>query len=168
VNREGDELAIRRTDIAAGAPAAFAILAASRALHGLGIASLQALGLHPGQELILMQLLETDGLTPTQLSQALGLDHSTISRSVLRMEQADLVGRSPSPRDRRATIVTLTDRGRSLEDPLRRLWEDLEHVAVGTLPERDRDAFIDVATRIELALQLARRQRDEQSASDQT
>ncbi|MGW5653519.1 hypothetical protein [Streptomyces humi] len=52
---------------------------------GHGAEILLRLGLHPGQELILMRLFDRDGQTQAESQQAVGLDHSTVSRSIRRM-----------------------------------------------------------------------------------
>jgi MarR family transcriptional regulator, lower aerobic nicotinate degradation pathway regulator len=54
--------------------------------------------------------------TPTmnELARLLGLDKSSLTGLVDRAEHRGLVARVPSTADRRAVLVTLTDRGRSL------------------------------------------------------
>jgi DNA-binding MarR family transcriptional regulator len=54
------------------------------------------LGLHLGQEPLLMQLLDRDGQTRSELLYSVGLDHATVSKSVLRIKQAGLLKRIAS------------------------------------------------------------------------
>lgn len=154
--------AIRRADAVKGAPIAFGIFALSRAFHGWGSEMLFELGLHPGQELILMQLYDRDGQTQTELQQALGLDHSTISRAIKRMEQSDLVARAASGNDRRAKEVWLTDKGAALRKPLEELWGSLERCAVEAIPPSRRAEFMRTIAKLEQAYITARRTRERQ------
>ncbi|PXY29851.1 hypothetical protein BAY59_11385 [Prauserella coralliicola] len=152
--------AIRRTDTVKRAPIAFGLFALSRAFHGYGAEMLLDLGLHPGQELILMQLYDRDGQTQTELQQALGLDHSTISRAIKRMQHSNLVARAASDRDRRAKEVWLTDKGAALRTPLERLWMSLERGIEEAIPPSRRAEFIRTITKLEQVYTAARLARD--------
>ncbi|MET8170619.1 MarR family transcriptional regulator, partial [Streptomyces sp. NPDC005329] len=88
-----------------------AIFQLARAHRGHAAAMLRALNLHPGQELLLMQLFDRDGQTQGELLERVGLDHSTVSKSLRRMQEAGLLTREPAPHDRRAMVVSLTDAG---------------------------------------------------------
>ena len=52
--------------------------------------------------------------TMNELGKLLALDKSSVSGLVERAERRGLVTRAPSPADRRAVLVSLTDHGRSL------------------------------------------------------
>jgi MarR family transcriptional regulator, lower aerobic nicotinate degradation pathway regulator len=52
--------------------------------------------------------------TMNELARLLGLDKSSVTGLVDRAERRGLVARVPSTADRRAVLVSLTDRGRSL------------------------------------------------------
>jgi MarR family transcriptional regulator, lower aerobic nicotinate degradation pathway regulator len=52
--------------------------------------------------------------TMNELGKLLALDKSSVSGLVERAERRGLVVRTPSPADRRAVLVSLTDHGRSL------------------------------------------------------
>ncbi|WP_305784397.1 MarR family winged helix-turn-helix transcriptional regulator [Symbioplanes lichenis] len=134
----------------------FSTLALWRALHNLGTDLLAGLGLYPGQELILLQLYDQDGQTHTELQRALRSDHSTISRSIRRMEQTGLVTRSPAEKDKRAMIVSLTERGRALRPDVVNLWSTVESAMAGALTGAQRADFLELASRLEQALASAR------------
>ena len=73
-----------------------------------------------------MQLWDADGRSQKELREMQRLDHSTINKSVQRLEAAGLVRREQSPEDRRITLVFLTGKGRELEAPARAAWAELE------------------------------------------
>ncbi|MGV0773185.1 MarR family winged helix-turn-helix transcriptional regulator [Mycobacterium syngnathidarum] len=155
-----DHEAIRRTETVKVAPIAFGIFALSRAFHGWGTEMLLELGLHPGQELILMQLYDRDGQTQSELQQALGVDHSTISRAIKRMQLSELVARAASDNDRRAKEVWLTGKGAALRKPLERLWTSLEQCALEAVPPSRRAEFARSVAKLEQTYTSARRARE--------
>jgi DNA-binding MarR family transcriptional regulator len=72
---------------------------------------------------VLLFELDTAGsLTQAQLAAATGFEPPTITLSVRQLEDAGLVARRPSPTDRRATLVELSDKGRALLPELKAAW----------------------------------------------
>jgi DNA-binding MarR family transcriptional regulator len=120
----------------------FAIFQLARAHRGYAARLLRDLGLHPGQELLLMQLLARDSQTQSELLAEVGLDHSTVSKSLRRMQAAGLLSRTPASHDRRVLIVTLTDKGRAMRAPLEAMWSALEEVSVDDLDSEIIERFI--------------------------
>ena len=108
------------------APVSAAVMRLAHEQRTVAGARLAALGLFPGQELVLAQLWASDGRSQKELVESLRLDHSTIAKSVQRLERAGLVDRARSSEDGRIVLVTLTAAGRSLEQPVREIWIDLE------------------------------------------
>lgn len=99
---------------------------------------LKVLGLHSGQDLILLRLAENDGESQRALADRLEVEAPTITKMVQRMERAGLVERRSDETDARVSRVYLTARGRSLEAGIRQVWADLEaHLVQGlTLAEQ--------------------------------
>lgn len=137
-------------DIAAAAafPVSFAIFALARSHRATAGSLLGELGLYPGQELILMQLWNRDGLSQKTLGHAQRIDHSTIAKSVRRLELAGLVTRSRSGADGRVALVSLTDAGRALEARTLAVWAELERTTTAGLDEREREQFAMLARKI--------------------
>ncbi|GIF44475.1 hypothetical protein Axi01nite_87860 [Actinoplanes xinjiangensis] len=106
---------------------------------------LREMDLHPGQELLLMHLLDRDGQTQSELLDSVGLDHSTVSKSLRRMQDAGLLVREPAPHDRRVLVVHLTDKGRAMREPLTAMWRALEEISVRDLSEQQAQSFIQTA-----------------------
>ena len=100
-----------------------------------------------------MQLFDRDGQSQSELLQAVGLDHSTVSKSLSRMQDAGLVTRAPSKHDRRVQLVTATERGRALRAPIERMWAQLEAVSVHGLDSEDVERFVATAAAIQAKLQ---------------
>ncbi|MET0172147.1 MAG: MarR family transcriptional regulator [Agrobacterium vaccinii] len=74
-----------------------------------------ALGFSPGQFPVLLELWNEDGLTQRQLLDRVEVEQATLANTLARMERDGLIERKPHPRDRRAQIIELTERGRELE-----------------------------------------------------
>lgn len=119
---------------------------------------LRRLGLHPGWELLLMRLFEDDGQPQSRLLQSVGLDASTVSKSLTRMQQAGLLVREPSPQDRRVQLVHLTPTGRAMREPLQEMWSELERISTYGLSTADTETFIRTAHTIASSLRRRSRQ----------
>ena len=61
-----------------------------------------------------LQMLQFESLTISEISQRLGLDPSTLVRSVDSLERKGLAQRGSDPHDRRRNPVSLTEKGRGL------------------------------------------------------
>jgi DNA-binding MarR family transcriptional regulator len=123
----------------------YAIFQLARAHRGYAAAMLREMNLHPGQELLLMQLLDRDGQTQSELLDSVGLDHSTVSKSLRRMQEAGLLVRAPAEHDRRVMVVHLTDKGRDMREPIATMWRALEEISVSNLTAQQAESFIHTA-----------------------
>lgn len=97
-------------------------------------ALLAPLGLHPGQEALLLELARSGPTIQTKLSRALGCEPPSVTLMVRKLEAARHIRREPAASDKRATIVALTDSGRALANQLRQIWCDLAEETVAGLP----------------------------------
>jgi len=123
----------------------YAIFQLARAHRGYAAAMLREMDLHPGQELLLMHLLDRDGQTQSELLESVGLDHSTVSKSLRRMQDAGLLVREPAQHDRRVMVVHLTDKGRAMREPLATMWRALEEISVRNLSAQQAESFVHTA-----------------------
>ena len=89
---------------------------------------------------VLMSLWQDDGPRVVELGRRAGLEPSTMTGLIDRMERDGLVTRAADPADRRALRIRLTDRGRAAQEPVTR-------VVVKTLDEvLDGISETDIAT----------------------
>src|SRR6266487_4737630 len=84
------------------------------------------LGLHLGQDLLLGELWEDDGLSQSELIARLGVEPPTMTKMLQRMERAGLLRRERAPAGGRVWRVYLTERGRALERPVREIRAEVE------------------------------------------
>jgi MarR family transcriptional regulator, organic hydroperoxide resistance regulator len=104
----------------------YAIAKVCKAHRGNVGEHLAQLGLHVGQDMVLIELFEQDGLRGGELAERLGVEPPTVTKMLRRLEKCGLVERRQDLRDARSFRVYLTDAGRSLEEPLARCWERVE------------------------------------------
>ncbi|WP_036504104.1 MarR family winged helix-turn-helix transcriptional regulator [Nocardia aobensis] len=123
--------------------------------HALAVAAAAAYarhGVYEGQQFILRQLWQEDGLTPGQVAKRLGLATPTVTRATTRMEAAGLVRREPHPTDRRLVRLHLTARGRDLEHEIEAESARLTERALISFSAAERAALFRALRRIEANL----------------
>jgi len=104
-------------------------------------ALLNEIGLHTGQEMLLMHLWREDGCIQTDLVDKLCVQPATITKSLDRMEAAGFVQRRADADDRRASRVYLTDAGRALEKKVDAVWQELETLSFGALTRDEEETL---------------------------
>jgi MarR family transcriptional regulator for hemolysin len=84
--------------------------------------------------------------TQTELANLVGLDKTTMVATMDELEAKGLAERRPSPSDRRARVIGVTDAGkrkvRASEEIVARVHADV----LSSLPARDRKVFLDALT----------------------
>ncbi|OUD10711.1 MarR family transcriptional regulator [Marivivens niveibacter] len=101
----------------------FDVYAANLAVGRLYKPLLDELGLTYPQYLALMILWEKDGRAIGEISGILGLESSTLTPLIKRMEATGLVTRRRDDKDERRVHVFLTDAGRKIETERLRLTQ---------------------------------------------
>ena len=98
--------------------------------------------------LILMELAKRDGITQLDLVNATHLKAPTISVSLQKLEHEGLVMRRPDDYDLRATRVFLTEKGRELDNRVRkRIYEEEAH-AMADLTDEEREILMKLLGKI--------------------
>ncbi|MEU0009520.1 MarR family winged helix-turn-helix transcriptional regulator [Streptomyces sp. NPDC006314] len=135
-----------------GAPMSEALFRAARVHRIMAGNLLRETGLYPGQELLMMQLWQRGEQRQADLIKTLGLDPSTVTKMLQRLEQSGFVSRSHSPHDRRAVVVTPTRAGRALRDKVQQAWQDLEAITSTGFTEEEYQQTMRNLARIEANL----------------
>jgi MarR family transcriptional regulator, organic hydroperoxide resistance regulator len=133
----------------------FSLYAASMAINRTYKPLLDQLGITYPQYLVLHTLWEQDGRTVGGIAERLGLESSTITPLVKRLETAALLSRERNPADERQVQVRLTERGWGLREPCGCLLETLmsrtgmsveQLVALNHKVQALRDALVEPAS----------------------
>ena len=102
---------------------------------------LSEVGLHVGQEMVLIELWERDGLRGGELAERLGVEPPTVTKMIRHLESCGLVERRQDPQDARSFRAYLTEEGRSLEGPVARCWERVEEKTFAGMSVGERRNF---------------------------
>jgi MarR family transcriptional regulator, organic hydroperoxide resistance regulator len=105
-------------------------------------------GLHVGQEMVLIELWQDDGLRGGDLADRLGVEPPTITRTLRRLESCGLVERRADPEDARSVRVYLTGQGQALEVPVLRCWEWAEQTVLAGMNSKERQTFRKLLDRV--------------------
>ena len=94
----------------------FPLYAAARNVTSLYTPLLKPLGLTYTQYITLLVLWEKDGVSVSEIGSKLMLDNGTLSPMLKKMEQSGYIERNRSKDDDRVVIITLTQKGRELQE----------------------------------------------------
>lgn len=134
---------------AGGGPISHAIFRLAR-LHRMHAGHLlRRIGLHPGQELVMMHLWELGAQRQTDLVRLMDSDAATMTRTVQRLEQAGFVRRRPSPTDKRASLIEPTTASHALRREVEQSWSQLEDLVAAGLTADERTAALHTLERLE-------------------
>ena len=101
----------------------------------------------------LMELYQQDGLTQSAMHKQIGIEQPTAVRTLDRMERDGLIVREQSPNDRRALLITLTDKGKSYQKIISECARVLNEVALQDFSAQDRAFFNQLIERVNTNLE---------------
>ncbi|MEU6662031.1 MarR family transcriptional regulator [Streptomyces sp. NPDC046821] len=133
-------------------PISHAILRVARLHRALACQILREVGLHPAQELVMMQLWDRGQMRQTDLARRLGTDAATMTRTIQRLEKAGFVRRTRSTSDKRSVLVESTAAGHALRKQVEDLWARLEDYAAGDFTDAELSKTLAVLERLETNL----------------
>src|SRR5260370_5473765 len=142
---------------AASGPVSNAIVRVTRLHIARARQLFRAVGLHPGQELLLMHLWDTGPQRQTDLAATFDTDSAAMTRSVQRLERAGFVRRTQDPSDGRATLVDTTPAGAALRAQIEQTWAQLEQDTMAAIPAARRRQLLRELAQIEANLSSATR-----------
>ena len=114
---------------------------------------IRPLGLSPARFPVLLELWDEDGLTQRDLVERLDVEQATMANTLARMERDGLIERRPSPTDRRARLVFLTDRARGLQGAAMAAAAAANRQALSGLSAQEQAVFIDLMARVIATMQ---------------
>ncbi len=102
---------------------------------------LSKLGLHVGQEMILVALTKQDDLTLSELAAMLEVQPPTITKMVQRLENSEIVKRKTCSHDSRSSSICLTSKGKNLQTNIEKIWQQVEKEFFGTMTRSELASF---------------------------
>jgi MarR family transcriptional regulator, organic hydroperoxide resistance regulator len=127
----------------------FRLTQVTRMRRNLVASVLEPAGLYVGQDLIMVQLWHEEGLTQSRLAEGAGVDVSTMTKTLQRLERQGFVYRRQDSEDMRVWRVFLTERGRALESMVTEGWLKAEQQTFQGFTSSDRALFAAFLQRIE-------------------
>jgi DNA-binding MarR family transcriptional regulator len=91
----------------------------------------------------IMEIGAAGELNLKDLSSRLGLDNSTLSRTVESLVKDGLADRTPSAEDRRATVIRLNEKGRSARDRINSTWNRICRDMFRTVPREKHEQLLE-------------------------
>lgn len=125
---------------------------ACRAHRNYTDALLNNLGLHVGQEMLLLHLGDVGEISKSELAGRLGVQPPTVTRMLQRMEAAGLVETRADPQDARASLVYLSQQGVDLQTSIREALEQVDHQTLIGLTAAEVATLHDLLGRVRLNL----------------
>lgn len=104
------------------------------------------LGLHLGQELLIVDIHHNPDTTQAELVQRIGLEQPTIAKALTRMERTGFIQRTTDPDDRRVTRLRLTERGEAAVDAVTAAWTKTDAQATAGLTDDEAKQLIRLLT----------------------
>ena len=100
---------------------------------------LSSLGITPSQYSVLSCLWGRSHATPKQLAEILGIETSTVSGLLDRLQKNGLIDRIVNSEDRREVQVIATQKGRDLEKPVTVIIDDMNKEVLKTFTQDEVD-----------------------------
>lgn len=116
---------------------------------------LREVGLHPGQEIVMMHLWQAGPQRQVDLVRVLDSDAATMTRTIRRLEKAGFVRRVATPEDKRAALIEPTRASIPLRERVESIWAELEEAAVGGLESQQRQVIENSLLTLEARLNRA-------------
>jgi len=121
---------------------AFLLTRAGHVLTTELTAALADLGITPRGQCVLIHALGNQ-YTQGQLAELCALDKTTMVVTLDELERAGLARRDPSPADRRARIVAVTEAGQRLVEAGQKIVDRIHRDILNSLPEVEAEHFVD-------------------------
>ncbi len=113
----------------------------------------KSLGLTRSQWWVLTHLFRAQGVTQSELAEALEIEKPTLGRLLDRLETKGWVRREHDAKDRRAWRVYLTDTVEPAMKTMRSVAGELRRDAMAGLSAEDRERFVDLLIAVKSNLQ---------------
>jgi DNA-binding MarR family transcriptional regulator len=95
--------------------------------------------------LLAFMLSTRQGISVTEVAEAFGVSHAAISQMSTAMERKGLLVGQPDERDRRRTLLYLTEAGLSAVEALRPIWDAIGESTVELISSTGQDILLAIS-----------------------
>ena len=89
----------------------------------------------------LLNLNPNQGIPSTSLGPKMGMESTSLSRTLKSMEQLNLINRVANPKDRRSVLIKLTEKGKDLRNLAKKNGLRFNKVVYENIGKEDIDTF---------------------------
>ncbi len=129
--------------------AGFHLALVCRSRRNLIATAVEPFGLYVGQDLIMVQLWNEEGLTQSHLAERVGIEVSTMTKALQRLERYGFVERRQDAHDTRVWRVFLTEQGRALCPIVTEKWNQAEQCTFADFTADEQALLVSFLQRIE-------------------
>jgi len=97
---------------------------------------------------VLLNIDPEDGTPSTSLGPKMGMEATSLSRTLKTMEDKNLIERKPNPEDGRSILICLTDFGKEMREYSKEVVLTFDQKVRENISENDLKTFIEVANTI--------------------
>lgn len=101
----------------------------------------EALGIKPGQAVILFMLGCKGGLSQKQLAQEIGITPPSMTVALRKMEESGFILREPDDEDQRVIRIRLSEKGKQYVDEITSILEEMEELLYEGISPEERMLF---------------------------
>jgi DNA-binding MarR family transcriptional regulator len=115
--------------------------------------------LAPAQTYVLRELLIAGPMSQVDLARRLDIGKASVGETLVRLENAGLVTRERSTKDKRVILIQLTRKGRRIRSKLGEIAHDQVRMVEGLVGSDDAERLLELLTRLAVALKAESRAR---------
>lgn len=120
----------------------------TRYLHGVMTEALAPLKISIAEWRVILCVVDGRSYTLTEVTDFTGLNQSSLSRAIVRIEKKGLVNRSRRTHDARLMSIEITPAGRTLCERASRAVREACDRELGVLTQPERDSFVRIARKL--------------------
>lgn len=98
---------------------------------------------------VLINIHYKHGTPSTLLGPKMGIESTSLSRTLKKMEEQDLIYREPNPDDGRSVLIKLTDKGKEQREISKQIVLKFNKTIQGNLTAKQIEAFLEVTETIQ-------------------
>jgi DNA-binding MarR family transcriptional regulator len=97
---------------------------------------------------VLSRLWQGDGVLTSVIAKDINVASSTLTGVLDRLENKGLIRREAAAKDRRVVEIWLTDKGRAMEEPLLKIINDINQIALQGFSQQQKSQFLEALDKV--------------------
>ncbi len=103
----------------------------------------------PGQPKVIDYLMSHPSSFQREIAEGCLIEPATLSPILEKMEKNGLIRREKADGNRKNTVVSLTEQGKTAGSRIRELFRELEESVLTDVPPQERDSFVQILSQIQ-------------------